>query len=474
MRVMSTFRTLAAGLVADRRGAVAVTFAAMLTPMVISVGVAVEYSRASTARSELQQALDAASLDIATLIAASLRNGVPMSDADVSAKFTAAMQVRTAGQTLQRAGATVSDMTARQTVAAGTIRLDASAAASVPAGVGALLAMQSYAVHASARVSQSVAPFMNVSLALDVSPSMAVAATPAEISRFATITAPTAGGACAFACHDTYYGVNYYDIARNNGVRLRIDVMKTAAIDFANAVAARNLGPGQVSFTTYRFGAAASLVTPQTTTVGTATSAISGLDFDKMSQVAPTLPSPAPTYLANGASAEHFPDTDYTRLFSMLNTSVPANGSGASAADRQQLVIIITDGVAHTPVPLNTYTSATYDYRSLPPGVQPSAAYGNSMGRLTAPIDPAVCSALKQRGVRVAVLNTPYYRMPPGLENAYAQLIETNAPPDIVTDKLKACASSLDLYAEAPDAADIYPALLSLYRVGATVARLER
>lgn len=459
---------------ADRRGAVAVAFVAGLAPVVVAVGVAIEYHRMSAAKAELQLALDAASLETATHIAAQVRNGVTPNNGDVTAKFTAAMQARAAGQALLSAGASLSSLSARQTVASGLITVAANAEARVPASLGSLIAIQNYTVHARARVSQSAAPYMNVSLVLDVSPSMAVAATPAEISRLATITAPMAGGACAFACHDLYYGVNYYTVARNNGVRLRIDVMKTAAIDFVNAVAARNLGPGQVSFTTYQFGALASLVTPQTTNTATVTGAIGALDFHRMSQIAPTLPAPAPTYLAAGASSEHYADTDYARLFSTLNASVPANGTGASASDRQQLVIIVTDGVAHTAVPNMSSVSATYDYRSLAPGQLPTAAYGNSMGRLTAPIDPAVCSTLKQRGVRVAVLNTPYYRMPPSLESAYESLIQTNAPPDIVTAKLKACASSLDLYAEAADAADIYPALLSLYRVGATVARLER
>src|ERR687895_1520924 len=51
-------------LLADRRGVVAVVFALTLVPMLTAVGAAVDYSRATAVRADLQSAVDAAALAI--------------------------------------------------------------------------------------------------------------------------------------------------------------------------------------------------------------------------------------------------------------------------------------------------------------------------------------------------------------------------------------------------------------------------
>src|SRR3712207_2203686 len=56
--------TLSQNLAADRRGAVAVIFALMLLPMMTAAGAAIDYSRASQVRVDVQSAVDAAALAV--------------------------------------------------------------------------------------------------------------------------------------------------------------------------------------------------------------------------------------------------------------------------------------------------------------------------------------------------------------------------------------------------------------------------
>jgi Flp pilus assembly protein TadG len=49
---------------ADQRGVVAVIFALTLLPLLMGAGVAIDYSRAASARSDLQAAVDAAALAV--------------------------------------------------------------------------------------------------------------------------------------------------------------------------------------------------------------------------------------------------------------------------------------------------------------------------------------------------------------------------------------------------------------------------
>jgi len=155
--------------------------------------------------------------------------------------------------------------------------------------------------------SGSAAPvYANISLVLDVSPSMAIAATPGDITNLDALTLAQTGTGCSFACHDIDPNPNgtpntssysNYQIARNGGVTLRIDTVKSAAQALTNYVSNASTA-GRYSMGLYTMSSLLTTIVPPTTNFSSVSSAIAAVDFDTMSTLVYTLPAPAPANIA--------------------------------------------------------------------------------------------------------------------------------------------------------------------------------
>ena len=114
-------------------------------------------------------------------------------------------------------------------------------------------------------------------------------------------------------------------------------------------------------------------------------------------------------------------------------------GDGSTSAKPEKYVFFVTDGVSDA-----------------------------TTKRVQAPIDPTLCDNLKSRGVKIAVLYTPYLRL---TNNSYYM---ANIDPFItqVPVKLKACASP-GLYYTA-DSAGISAAMNQMFQDALRAARLTQ
>src|SRR6201999_1996358 len=120
-----------------------------------------------------------------------------------------------------------------------------------------LLGPPSWSFNGSSSASASGAPNINFYLLLDDSPSMAIAGTPDGLTTMVNNT--SAQGGCAFGCHETNPaadnlgnpgGIDNYQLARNLGVTLRLDLVNQATqnlMTYAQSAATQNN-------TTYRAG----------------------------------------------------------------------------------------------------------------------------------------------------------------------------------------------------------------------------
>lgn len=438
-------------------GAVAILFGIVLLPLILSIGAAIDYNGYQQARAKLDEAADAGAL---------------------AAALTAQRQIAAGASDWKSAAVTAGQKTFNGSLGSSTIIQQATPSLDVKhsgSGVTASLTYQAQvttsllklirigSLSAAKTVTATVgagAAFYNISLALDVSPSMAIAATSADITKMQSVT-PAPG--CAFACHDSDPAgtTSYYDIARANNVTLRLDILKSAAQALTSTVASASTS-GQYKMGVYGVSNNLKTILAPTASMPAASTAISNIDFDTMSSIVYSLPAPAPANLASGDVPLHYADTDFATSLNALTATVPANGTGQSAASPKQIVIIVTDGVSDVGVAYNTAVSATYVYPSTP-----SYASGNDMGKLVAPIDPSLCAPLKNKGAIVAVLYVPYTPLTSDPNGFYQALVQTNAPQNAVTANLQACASSPALYYQATDLAGMTTGLSTLFNKAA-------
>lgn len=97
-----------------------------------------------------------------------------------------------------------------------------------------------------------------------------------------------------------------------------------------------------------------------------------------------------------------------------------------------------------------------------------ASSYSNSYGtfyRCLRPLDTTLCTTIKNRGIRIAVLNLIYYPTPGYgfYDGAVAPFISTVSP------ALKSCAST-DLYFEVDTGSDISEAMTYLFQKVVTTA----
>ena len=455
----------------DRRGNVAIMFGLTALPIMLMIGVAVDYGRMTTAHTSLQMAVDSATLDTAIYVSQQIAAGTPPTSTQVTTQYQRMLAARTSttGQFTLASSALTYNKLATQVTIAGT------AGATVVPSFGKFFGKTSYAVSASSTAAKNLLDFANISLVLDVSPSMAVAATPADIATLEAATAATPSGRCAFACHDLYsavlppppppLGSTNYEIARAKNVTLRIDVVKSAAQQLAAYIPTVQQTPQQYSIGLYTMGARLATLQTPTTNLGKISSAVAAVDFDQMSTVVPTLGLSAA--LSANQQLTAYADSDFKTTLASLNGIVASPGDGSAQNKRSQFVFLVTDGLSDVGNPVNWSVNTTYNY----PPVPNFAVTGNDWGKTTQPLDPTWCDQFKNRGIQVAVLYVTYVPNPSDPSGDYQKGVMTNAPPAKLSSNLTACASP-GLFREASDSNQVSGMLQQLFNTIATSPHL--
>jgi hypothetical protein len=93
----------------------------------------------------------------------------------------------------------------------------------------------------------------------------------------------------------------------------------------------------------------------------------------------------------NGQNNNGDQDTGFTAILPAINTLITTPGPGTSASP-QKFLFFVSDGVADE--------------------ANNSCLKPTTGGRCQSPIDPRLCSSLKTRGVKIAVLYTTYLALP--------------------------------------------------------------
>jgi Flp pilus assembly protein TadG len=360
-------------------GNVLVTFTLLLVPLMGAVGAAVDFSVANKARTELQAAADAGAVGSVAKSSPAMAAAQTMSeDGPIAAGVTDALNIFNA-QLAGRTGFTNAVPSAAVTRTNGSVNATVSFNANVPMKFMGIFGMTSITVTGTSKASNGLPTYIDFYLLLDNTPSMGVGATPADVATMVNNTPDQ----CAFACHDLSAAPNdYYTKAKLLGVKMRIDVVRSATQQLMDTAKAIALNPNQFRAAIYDFGTSASLglttVAPLSANLTSAKTLAANIDL---------MTVPYQNY-------NNDMDTDFNDVLTDMNSAISTPGSGTGSNSPQKVLFFVSDGVG------DSHNPSTCS-RPLASG-----------GRCQAPIDVSYCTTIKNRGIKIAVLYTTYLPLP--------------------------------------------------------------
>jgi Flp pilus assembly protein TadG len=429
----------------DRSGNIAIIFGLAIVPVMGLMGMALDYSFASKVKTELQAAADDAVLVAVTNTAMSLPAATVQQQ--VVDYFNAQATNRRVNFP-NPATATVTDSGVTRTAVL-------SFTASVPTSLLGVVGLNSIAIAGSSTASNQFPPYIDFYLLLDNTPSMGVGATPTDVQTMVSHTSDK----CAFACHQMDKSPNdYYGLAKNLGVTMRIDVVRTATQNLMDKAMNTETVPNQFRMAIYTFGASAqnaglTNIFALSSDLASAKTAAGVIDL---------MTVPYQNYADDT-------DTDFDAVFTSMNNNEITNpGDGTAAGKPQKVLFFVSDGVADE-------VNASCN-KPITTGSDPKT--NKSYKRCQEPINVSLCTAMKNRGIQIAVLYTTYLALP--TNNWYVTWIDpfNKGPynPSInseIAQNMKNCASP-GFYFEVSPTQGISAAMNALFQKVVQVARLTK
>jgi Flp pilus assembly protein TadG len=452
---------------ASRRGQVAILFSLLAPILLLLIAGLMDYSFATNAKTNLQDATDAAALAVS---AETARN---------PNTTKAGLQTIAQGVIAQNYVGTAPSLTAFHvcapvqndctnggvTMAQNTVVVGASAPALCMLGTIAPMFCagggSTQTINASTTTSIGFGSTMQLNIVLDSSGSMIVGSTAADVTKISNwVTANWSlvkpgdpapytnndNPPCAFACHDVGGSTTSADMslglthAHSAGATTRFDVMITAAQQLIDHVKTVSTNGSANAKNTYIFNV---------------------LSFDDALHTwggANLTFAPAKTAVTSVAPGL---DTHVDTVFPALTTKIGSNGNGGSAASPLKFVILVTDGLQ---------SDRNWNWQNCSSWSSSNAwNYNSCVGGYAAPIAASYCNAIKNNGVVLGVLETPYVPLTgqdphnAPYEGSVRDTIYPggNGSASVVSAALQACATP-GYYFQAANSAQISTGFISL------------
>ncbi|MEO5808355.1 pilus assembly protein TadG-related protein [Devosia sp.] len=426
-----------------RGGNVALMFGLLLVPLLLALGMAVDYLRVYNAQSEMQTELDVAL--IAAIKKVDNLNSTQLGDV-IKTWFATQTRVSNYGFSNITVDTSNAMITARATASIPTTFMNLAGISSVPLAV-------------TSQVAGPATSYLNVYLVLDKSASMMLAATPAGQ---ATMRAKIG---CEFACHtgdpQVVNGVNYatnYAFSTASNITLRSDVLLSAVDEVLNTVNGFDPSHSRIKTGLYRLSTTVSQVLAPTASTSAVSSALR-LASNQLTS-------------ASSTDGTRF-DTAMTSLATLVGTA----GDGKTASTPLKLVMMITDGVQSARAWVTMGSPSNCNWTSTPTCSMSAAS------KQVTPLNPAWCSGVKSKGATFAVVYTSYLPLTSDwgyngtVGNSMSSSVWTTTwggtmhsgvPTSTTRDNyipiaLGDCATSSDYFMQATDAAAIQTSLNTLF-----------
>jgi Flp pilus assembly protein TadG len=518
-------RTLVSNFRLNKQGNVAVITALAALPMIAAVGCVIDYTTASSIKTKLQAAADAASLATVSVNSTAVTTAQSMSaNGTVSGGSTFATNFFNANLTTmpQDVGYTSLTPTATVSLTGTTMTAVVSFTAQVPTYFLGILGYKNIAVSGTSTASYSFPTYINFYLMLDVSGSMSFPSTTAEQSRLQAVNPDNYSNypsGCTFACHFTAQGA-----CGQSGQK--------SGVPPSNYASTYNPGSGGYcqGFTISRLGTTPATCTSTTNCSNITTSSINWsnsqvsscptagtssciqLRADAVGYAVAQLLSTASnselvtnqfqiglypfiqnlyTYVAMTSNLTGSINTSAATLASLLDTGVNTNlGSGGThfenALSGMNSVVssVGTGRSTSSPLPyVFLITDGSQDYQTQSGGnwgsqnwsANSTVPYQNSATVIppNTVTTTDYCTTMKKRGITIAVLYIPYQTIQnanasfASNEDGYANSNIANIPA-----ALKTCASNNFFYT-ANTPADINNALIAMFDQAVSTAHLS-
>ncbi|EJN07100.1 Flp pilus assembly protein TadG [Bradyrhizobium sp. YR681] len=439
----AAFHTITRRFARDRRGNIAVIFAFSCVPLITVVGCAVDYARATQIRSKLQAAADAASVgSVAKASPAFAAAGSMTSDGTIAVGVTDAKNIFNAN-VANLTGYMLNSVTPTVVKSGSAVTSTVTFSGTINTMFLGVIGKTALSMSGTSTSTASMPLYVDFYLLLDNSPSMGVAATPADVTKMVNNTSDK----CAFACHDYNDANNYYNLAKTLGVTTRIDVLRSATQSLMDTAGATETYSNQFRMAIYDFGASSQTIGLRalfslSASLSSAKTAAGGIDLMGV--------------FGNNDAYTADKDTQFSTVFPAINSVIAAPGAGTSAAPMKYL-FFVSDGVADE-----------YNTGCAKPTV--------SGGRCQSPIDVSLCTTIKSRGIKIAVLYTTYLQLP--TNSWYMSYIDPfnkgpfgPSPNSEIAQNMKSCATP-GLYFEVSPTQGISDAMNALFKKAVADARI--
>lgn len=401
-------------------------FSLLLVPIIGLAGGAIDYGKAVADRARINNVLDAAVLVGAQQARADDAKNLPDATVLTNAKAAATNYFNTAGALPGGAKpAFTAKITNRSVVVSGSY--SATAAATFLKVVG----FDKFAIGGKASSAVDLSPMVDIHLLIDVSGSMALGATAADVAKL------NSKFGCAFACHDgvKVLGLNIdaFQWTQANGVTLRLNEINTGITDFIAWLKAQTSSTKRIRVATYAFSNSIDTLVPITSNLNSITA---------------NLP------VAPDASGEYDGATHFKEIIPTFAASVGTSGDGVTTP--KKLVMIATDGVQD---PNRTWT------------------WNTPLRAQVAPFSPSDCRKIDP-SVSVGVLYAPYLQMPwdwgyNATLGQPSQIGNSGTRFDDIVPQLKSCATSPNLFVDLSTTTSVGAAFASIFQ-SFTQARLTK
>ena len=367
-------KALLSRLTGDRSGNFGMIMGLIMAPMAMGIGAAVDYGYAVSVRDELQTAADSAAIGalseqsagVVAALSQSLTGELTLAKQDAQNLFGSNLPAQT------KSYVTRTEISIKRTGVTFTSHVAYSG--SVPTSFLGMFGIHRIPVAGIAEGSYVPANYIDFHLMLDNSPSMGLGATTADIEKMEANTPDK----CAFACHIEGSTSDYYSLAKQLGVTLRVDLVSKAAQKMMDTAKKVRRYSNQYRMAVYSMGEKATNV--ELTNVAALSSDLDQVKADTATIELMSIPH---------QGYDNDQQTDFEKMLSELKKVMDKGGSGLNNTDRQKVMFFVSDGVNDSYKPTGCNKKTTN-------------------GRCQAPLDTKVCDQIKQNNIQIAVLYTTY------------------------------------------------------------------